>query len=65
MSYKMWVMDSDICDECGGLLGDFGICEQCGWDGISEDEWEEWDEDEGQGVDDEYDLKQWAMGEYP
>jgi hypothetical protein len=40
----IWVMDSDIC-ECGGLIDDFGICEDCGWDGIDYDEYEDYDYD--------------------
>src|SRR5260221_1567880 len=36
----IWVMDSDICDQCGGLIDDFGICLDCGDDGI------DWDEEE-------------------
>ena len=39
----IWVMDSDICDECGGLMGDWGFCLDCGYDGIDWDE--EADED--------------------
>jgi len=40
----IWVMDSDICDQCGGLIGDFGICLDCGDDGVDWDE-EEWEDD--------------------
>ena len=37
----IWVMDSDICEMCDGLLDYFGICPHCGWDGV---DWEEEDE---------------------
>lgn len=41
----IWVMESDICEQCGGLIGDFGICLDCGDDGVDWDE-EEWDDDQ-------------------
>jgi tRNA(Ile2) C34 agmatinyltransferase TiaS len=34
----IWVMDTDICDECGDLLDDFGVCPSCGYDGVDWDE---------------------------
>lgn len=43
---EIWVMDSDLCEECGGLIDDFGICLKCGHDGIGWDEYddtEEWE----------------------
>lgn len=53
MDETIWVMEQDICEECGGLMDYFGICETCGFDGISEDEWDEWeDEDQWCGIDD-------------
>lgn len=42
----IWLSDSDICDRCDGILGDFGICTDCGWDGVDDEEGEEWDNDE-------------------
>ena len=42
MSETIWVMDSDVCEMCDGLLGYFGICPHCGWDGI---DWEDEDID--------------------
>ena len=42
----LWVMDTDLCEECGGLVDDFGICLDCGYDGIGWDEYddtEEWE----------------------
>ncbi len=51
----IWVMDSDLCEECGQLLSDWGYCEFCGWsptDVEMEDEddpwWDEQDEDDWQ-----------------
>lgn len=41
----VWVMDGDMCDECGGLIGDFGFCLDCGYDGCGCDEDEDHDED--------------------
>ncbi len=44
MSQTMWVMDSELCPECGWLLGYFGECTNPGcimWEG-----WNEWDDDE-------------------
>ena len=44
MSDTVWVMDSELCDECGWLLGYFGECTNpncIAWEG-----WNEWDEDE-------------------
>ena len=29
-----WYMDTEFCDNCGELLGDFGECPNCGWEGI-------------------------------
>ncbi len=43
MSEIIWVMDSDLCDMCGELLDDWGICPTCGYDGI---EWEREEENE-------------------
>jgi hypothetical protein len=40
---EIWVMDSDICEECGGLFGDFGICLDCGWDGLGDGDFEDED----------------------
>lgn len=39
MSNIIWVMDSDVCEMCNGLLDWFGECPHCGWDGVAEDEW--------------------------
>lgn len=41
----IWIMDSDLCERCDGMLDNFGICPLCGYDGIDEEEWEEWDND--------------------
>jgi hypothetical protein len=41
---SIWVMDTDLCEECGGLLDDFGICLDCGSDGIDWDEYEDTEE---------------------
>lgn len=46
MEEIVWVSESDICDQCNGLMGQFGICIDCGWDGIENSGWEEWDEDD-------------------
>lgn len=46
MEEIVWLMDSDICDKCDGFVDGFGICTDCGWDGIENSEWEEWDEDD-------------------
>ena len=51
----IWVMDSDVCEMCNGLLDWFGICPHCGWDGIDEEEWAEWDNDEDDLYPDDWD----------
>lgn len=28
----IWVMDSELCDNCDALLDYFGICPNCGYD---------------------------------
>ncbi len=43
MSEVIWVMDSDLCDNCGELLGDFGESPNCGWEGV---DWGEEEEDD-------------------
>lgn len=37
-----WCSDSDLCDNCGGVLDDFGVCLDCGEDGVKHDEKDEW-----------------------
>jgi len=41
---EIWYMDSDFCD-CGGLLDYFGICIECGSDGINYDDEFEYGDD--------------------
>jgi hypothetical protein len=55
----MWVMDSELCDRCGELLDECGICPGCGYDGYDYDEDEEDYMDLG-----DYDEKAYFMGEY-
>lgn len=45
----IWVMDSDICYMCGGLIGDFGYCLTCLYDGIDYDEEDEYIDDDWDG----------------
>jgi hypothetical protein len=46
----IWVIDSDLCDRCDALLDDFGICPNCGWDGV---DWDTCEEDDYYGVDED------------
>lgn len=57
---EIWVMDSDLCDNCGALLGNFGECPNCGWEGI------DWNEEEEEDYVDfgDYDEESYFMGEY-
>ncbi len=52
----IWVMDSDLCEMCGELLDDWGICPACGYDGV---EWEREEDD-----DDWDDEEVYYVGEY-
>lgn len=27
----IWVMESDVCEDCDALLDSFGCCPNCGW----------------------------------
>ena len=48
MAETIWVMDSEICEMCNGLLDWFGECPHCGWDAcfgypgenLEDDEWD-------------------------
>ena len=42
----IWVTDQDLCDNCGELLGYFGECPNCGWEGV------DWGDEEEYGYDD-------------
>ncbi len=61
----IWVMDSELCDECGWLLGYFGECTNPGcitWEG-----WTAWDEEEENDPyadSGDYDERAYLMGEY-
>ncbi len=65
MSDSIWLMDSELCDECGWLLGYFGECTNPGcivWEG-----WIGWDEDEENDPyadSGDYDERAYLMGEY-
>lgn len=54
METTIWVSDSDLCDNCGALLGDFRECPECGWEGV----------DWGDECDDEEDEDVYYVGEY-
>jgi hypothetical protein len=46
MSETIWVMDSDLCEECGALLDDFCLCPNgCEEELFDEDE-DYWDDEE-------------------
>jgi len=42
---EIWYGDGDLCEECNGLLDDFGIRIECGWDGIDYDDEFEYGDD--------------------
>lgn len=54
----IWVMESDICDQCGGLIGDFGICLDCGDDGVDWDDEEDDFTDFGDSDEDQAEIEQ-------
>jgi hypothetical protein len=56
----IWVTEHDLCDECGTLLDDLGICPACGYDGYDYDE----DEDDFYIDFGDYDERAYHMGEY-
>ena len=41
MTETIWVMDSDCCDMCNGLLDYFGQCPHCGWDNCFGWDWDD------------------------
>ena len=45
MSEIIWVMDSDLCEMCNGLLDWMGQCPHCGWDSYPEPTYYEDEED--------------------
>ena len=32
--FDLWYMDSELCDDCGSVLGYFGECPACGNEGV-------------------------------
>ncbi len=41
MEGVLWIMDSDCCEMCGGLLDYFGQCPHCDWDSVYGYDWDD------------------------